>query len=275
MRDFIDYIPLQSIVGRVLPFIPDQYLDESQLLEWASEAMEDLLTYKTYEKALCFTTVTNHIAEIPVGLYGLELIMYKQAVDDIMDISGSIVTTAAPTYSVTTSPIDFLLNSPTSKKWKGLAPSTSIFSLGMMCEGADHNMISMCEHTYSIDIMRRRFLFTFDAGDIAIAYLRAPMNDDGDFLIPNKEYLKRALEAYLMRRVWEVRTNMKEEGAGAMLKHYINEYQLLSAKAVGEQMMPSLTDYANLSNLNKLVREDSKFAFGLGNLGFTERMYFR
>lgn len=274
MRDFINYTPLQSVVGRVLPFIPEQYIDESQLLEWASEAMEELLTYKTYEEALCFTTVTNHIAPIPIGLKGIEMVMYKQTPDDVMELSGGITTMVAPTYDATVSPVDFLMNSTHKKQWKPIAPSTTIFDLGVLCDGYPQ-LVDRCEHKFSIDFMRRRFIFTFDQGDIAIAYVRSPMDDNDDFLIPNKEYIKRALEAYLMRRIWEVRTNMKEEGAGSMLKHYVQEYQLLAAKATGEQMMPSLTDYANLANLNKLVREDGKFAFGLGNLGFTEKMYFR
>jgi hypothetical protein len=43
---------------------------------------------------------------------------------------------------------------------------------------------------------------------------------------------------------------------------------------VGEQLMPSISSYANLGNLNKMVREDNKFAAGLGNLGFTETIFF-
>lgn len=285
MRDLINFIPLDAILTRIYPLMPKEYVTEDNILEWASEAMEELTTYKAYQQKICVTEVINHKVPIPVGLYGLEMILkqvYPEDATDKVDISD--ITTwdsEEPSYAPTESVVDFLINPKILRGWTPLAISDSILDMAVLCNDSPllekpDRLRLRCEHVFSIDFAHRQFVTSFESGKVAIAYLSAPMNDAGQFLIPNNEHLKKAIEAYCMKRIWESRLNHGDDRNFSMRMYlqYSKEYELLSTKTVGEQLMPSLSSYANLRNLNKMVREDSRFAAGLGNLGNQERIYF-
>jgi hypothetical protein len=277
MRDPLDYVPLEAVLGRVFDIFPAEHLNEDKLLEWASQASEEIMTWKIYERALCFIDVENHKAPLPLGMYAIEIVLCKKDFEELSEEDISDITTVSgsfnPSFVIEENVVTFLQSPFLRNKWVPIAPSDTVLSLAVLCEDAPV-LAQACEWTYTIDPFKKQFITNFEKGTLAVAHIRTPMNENGQFLIPNQEHFKNALEAYLKMKIWEWRMNTKEKGSREMYAQYKKEWTELSVKSVGEQMMPSLPDYANTHNQNKMVREDSRFAFGLGNLGFQETIHF-
>jgi hypothetical protein len=236
MRDLINFIPLEAVLARVFPLISNSSLKESHLLEWASQGMEEIQTYKAYERAFCIQEVTNHRALIPKGLYGLEMMMYRLLEDETGGIDSEdlpdVIVQPLDDPTPNSEPINSLFFNYNNNLWQPLPISDSIFDLAFLCDESPlldsfTKSKALCNNTFSIDIKSRTFLTTFDAGFIALAYLRAPMNEEGQFLIPNNEHFKQALETYMLKKVWEFRMNTKEQGAMQMYQMYSQQWELL------------------------------------------------
>lgn len=101
------------------------------------------------------------------------------------------------------------------------------------------------------------------------------MDCDGNFLIPDSEYYKQALRAYIMMRIWEYRMNMKEEGADKLHMNYSNQWSLMKAKATAEVNLPSLDELENIRNIQtRLVPRYRRYFSFFGNLGKEENLNF-
>lgn len=142
-----------------------------------------------------------------------------------------------------------------------------------VCLNNDQLLLSSCVdclHEFSIN----KFMCltsTLKEGTLLISYLTYPEDEDGYALIPNDEDLKEALVYYILYRYWQVRYNMKEEGADTRLKFYQGMWQTMSTKSAGKLNMPSISKLENLKNIqNRLVRKEDGFNTGFSNISSNE-----
>jgi hypothetical protein len=281
MRTPLRTIPLQAVLDDVYAIIKhDHLVDEDDLLLFASQEMEALRIKNNMQRALCFLKVTNHKVQIPIGLYFIESILYnKHPLDLDSDPCMHKVLTSnccdGSNYALTGKCIDsyFSCNSCSNHNWQPLHYNDNIHNRGLLLKNSP-NYGCVCADSFSLDIESRSIFFTFQTGWIALAYLRAPMNNDGDFLIPDAPELKNAISSWVKKCIWEIRMNNGEDRAERMYNLYKQEYSLWHMQAVGEQLMPQIEEYVELNELNRFYRNDSPFAFTLGNLG-NERLHFR
>jgi hypothetical protein len=176
-----------------------------------------------------------------------------------------------PDYNVVNQQLYRFIKPGYRQNWRPLPISTNVFHSSILL-GAPPEFYKNCGHTFSIQ--KGCILTTFCEGTLAIAYKSLPKNEDGEFLIPDFEYVKKALETYMLKRYWQWKLNLREDGAYSMYRMYSQEYELLATKATGELMMPSLIDYQNLRNMNKFIKEDSPFSVALGALNSQELLNF-
>jgi hypothetical protein len=115
----------------------------------------------------------------------------------------------------------------------------------------------------NIDFADNGFVMNFSGKD-----------EDDNWLIVDNEVVKKAIETYCIKKFWEKRMNLKEEGAYNMYQMYGNQYEILAPKATGELMMPDYFEYQNIRNMNKFIKEDSPFSVALGALNNRELMRF-
>lgn len=155
--------------------------------------------------------------------------------------------------------------------WQPLQPSSNSFMKGLLI-GVSSDLYVGCQHTFTI---RKGCIMTsFSEGLIAIAYTGLPTNEQGQYTIPDYEYISEAIECYLKKKYWEWRMNLKEEGAANMYGQYAKEFEILAAKATAQLMMPTLMEYQRLRNMNKFINETSPYAAGTGASNARERLFF-
>lgn len=66
------------MAARVLEFLPKDSISVDKMEEWAYQAYESIAPREIYEVNLQYLVVTNHKAPMPVGLYDLEMIIYRE-----------------------------------------------------------------------------------------------------------------------------------------------------------------------------------------------------
>lgn len=174
-------------------------------------------------------------------------------------------------YNITKDQLYRFNTSNSFNTWKPLPLSNNIFHKVHGMSNIPNDVYKGCNHSFSIH--NGCMTTSFDRGYVVIAYVGIP-KQDGKWMIPDYEVIKKAIETYCLKKYWQWKMNMKEEGAYNLYKIYSSEYELLGPKATGQLMMPDLIQYQNLRNMNKFIKEDSAFSTVMGALNNTEIMDF-
>ena len=272
----VRYVPLESMLKAVYATLDHSILNYNDILEWAYDAMEALEVRYTFQERVEFLSVVNHKAFVPTGLKYVEQILYKLQLnsddeDEIINISrqdqnGNIVPSSI-------SADEFFLSPLISNDWSPLRLASSIFSRTVHC-ATSVNLYAIGEHEYTID-PNGCIITSFDEGFLAIGYLGHPKNAEGKFLVPDERDYRRAVENYILFKHWEVRFNMKEEGADKRMIYYQQQWELFAAKISGDMMMPSIDGMQNLQDqLLRIGQNTGSYFTGFGNLGRRETLNF-
>lgn len=307
----INLVPLKSVNYRVLSVLPKDALSEDQMESWAYEAYEELAPNIVYQTEVEIVDVKNNKANIPQGATKILMILYQEY--DINSNWDSRRASKGPNTKIDIETyknletgdevhketyknvnINYNKNIPVVKhkinenlrayqlynfinpqqvgKWAPLPISTNVF------HGANTNpdlkgILKECGNSFSIQ--HGCIVTSFEVGRLAIAYNSLPKDDNGDFLIPDKEPVKKAIETYIVKRYFQLQMNMGEDGSFSMYKLYTNEFEIFSPKATAALMMPTISDYQNMRNLNKYIKEDSPFSSALGALNNHQHIEFR
>jgi len=313
MSNYINNIrrsSLKAVVGRVLNMLPDDSVSEDDVLEWAYEAYESLAPREVFDVDVAMIQVHNHVGQLPKGLFNLELVLYRD--ETAMKHSGSvpytntetdcevtkefnkgcvtettittIVETSKPVLPVNnvgklvtsnngviTERYTYFNNIIKKARWKPLIPSGNVMHNSILF-GFPADFYTGCTHSFSVK--NNCIVTTFEHGVLAIAFTGLPKDDDDDYLIPDYEFVLKALETHCLRRFWQRKMNVKEEGAGSLYQLYREECELYMPKATAELMKPNMLEYQRYRNMNKFRKEDSPVATMLGALNNREIMYF-
>ena len=274
-------IPLNAVLQPVYAVLRnDTIINSDDILEFAAHALEDIRVYKMCQKSLCFLRVDNYKTKLPLALYGVEAVYYVVDIDCTSEAYNMILsTTTACTSSeaqctVTSNNLSTVYTElgKNTSIWKPLRYNTDGRNLSLFQSNCV-NLAVHCEYSFSFDLQAHSILTTFQKGYLAVVYFRAPMNDEGDFLIPDSPEVIEAIRLYCMKKIWEARMNMREDGAGQIYKEYSQQYEVAFARAVGNMMMPTEQEYLDSHDLKRFFWDMSPFAYGLGNLG-TETVRF-
>ena len=282
----VNLVPLESIVTRVLRVLPKDTVTQDELEEWAYEAYESIAPKEIYEIGVSYQSVYNNTSPIPQGAFRILMVLYKTLengnnncvscgapatqYEDDSKLDGSLYSSDGTTISQL--PLDYIKPSQRNT-WMPLAYSENYFHNSLLAKNSP-NVYTHCEHSFSINARTKCIVTTFSEGYLAIAYTSIPKDDEGNWLIVDTETVKKALETHCLKRYWQLRMNMREDGAIGMYKNYSNEYEMLAPKATAELMMPDFFEYQNLRNMNKFIKEDSPFSVALGALNSRELMKF-
>lgn len=271
------WIPIQSVLEG-LP-ISSELWTERDVLEDAARAMEMIGLVAQYQSDVKLLKVTNHKTLLPKGLVMINQIAFKTDFtinsNDEFDIKKALGIDNEPYMQNSTLWLHTTwIQSPHyQNKWKPLRLSTNTFALAVHQDNCI-NIVAKCDESYTVT-PDGVITTSFKDGYIAISYLRYPMDCDGNFLIPDSEYYKQALRAYIMMRIWEYRMNMKEEGADKLYMNYSNQWSLMKAKATAEINLPSLDELENIRNVQtRLVPRYRRYFSFFGNLGKEENLNF-
>jgi hypothetical protein len=162
----------------------------------------------------------------------------------------------------------------TNGKWLPLRQSTSRFHKSIAC-GLDITA-ECCKHTFSHDPTCNSILVSFEKGWVCMSYQGYPKCDDG-FLIPDIDSgVPQAIEAYLMQKVFEKEMIKGVEGASSLFREYQKQFELLTAKAKGNQKMFDADQYENFrTTLVRLGQHNNTYESGFGNSADFESLILR
>jgi hypothetical protein len=237
----INLIPLDAITGRVLDTLPKDSVSADRIEEWAYEGYENIAPKEIYEIANGYTTVYNHSAPIPEGAFRILMVLYrteepsnnKAGLNDSQvqqELDDDVVINAqSPDYKPTEEDLNLKPMTANKLRWKPLMYTENVFHNSVLDPNSP-NVYAHCNHSFSINARTKCIITSFDCGDLAIAYTRIPRDDDGNWLIPDFEYVKKAIETYCLKRYWQWKMNLKDDGAIGMYRLYSNEWSYLHQK---------------------------------------------
>lgn len=272
----IENIPLSAALADVYSIVDGNTISETDVLEWASQALRSLKAKQLYESTTSFIEVINHKAKLPIGVKIIEQIFYKDNFtgDDIDSIE--VYTSNANDFAVTKSNSDFMQSPYYQNHWKALRLATSTFhNQVVLKDSPNFNCTCGCEGEYSIN-KNNCVITSFESGYIAVSYLRFPMNDEGEFLIPDDINILKSIKNYVLMKIWEKRYNFKEEGAAPRYQHYLRMWEITRASTIGSIMMFSIDEWENFKQQNLRIGSNTNTYYnGFGNLAKQENIHFR
>ena len=265
------FISINSIVPDILDTTDESLFSIADAIEFASKAMAQLDIYETYEEAVSIVRVDNYQASLPYGLLQVNQILYKR--DFKFTEKDECECKAANKVYKDFSAKYFIHCDYVSQNWAPLRASTNAFLVSVLCPNSP-NLITSCQYEYTI-LPSGKIVTSFKEGWIIIAYLRAPMDEDGHFLIPDDEELIQALRTYIMYRLWEKRWNMKEDGSRERFEYYRNQWGMYKGMIRGKFKLPSADQWQNIIEYsNTLMPKRNRYYKYFGTLGTPDKTYF-
>ena len=107
------------------------------------------------------------------------------------------------------------------------------FSTQIHCSGCPNLSCFDCEHTYNVT-PNGEIVTDFKEGVVCVAYKSIPLDNEGLVMIPDDPDIRKAINAYVSAKHWELRWNMKEQGSGERYQTFLNVAEKLMAKVKGK-----------------------------------------
>lgn len=259
-------IPVNSVLKDVYFLTREHNVLEDMVMEFAIRGMEFMSTYKTYERAVCILHVENNTAKYPLGMLGIEGVLYTRkhlGPEDIHVILTADVESKHVDYNKEHRLIDDditfklapfrQLQFGDNHGWQHLPISVNAFDRSILCAPEPAGL--SCGDWWMPDNPNNRIITSFENGMIAVAYLRYPQDDEGNFLIPDNPIVHEALESYVFYKIYQRLWHASVQGAESKVRYYGEKWQLLSAAAVGELSKLSLPEYINLAKQNRFFKD--------------------
>jgi len=262
---------IKSVLFELERIIPKEFYNENRLIEDCMKAVDKIGAVVTYEQKVKFIKVENYKAYIPLDCLQIIQIAYKNNFElsntDIISLAETshdcvgcgeeVVSTN--TFDINNITSSTLINSSYyHQNWTALRLSTNSFAMSVHCDNCV-NIGNTCQYEYSVS-PDGTMTFNFQTGYICVAYYGYPVDCDGIPMIPDDEDYKEALKDYCLMLSWELRWNMKEEGADSRYIKYQQLWGLMKAKAVASIRMSDEAEADNLMHISlKLIPNTRRF----------------
>lgn len=259
------FISIRAVLSNLASTFPKDLWDEDNVIEWAAFALQTIGVYTQLEPKIAFVQIKNHRAKLPAGLVVLEQVAYnaKRNVtpENLNELKAEL---RIPTESYYNGFIDLT----TRYNYVPMRKATSPFSLQKACEdckdiypaGLEYTLLpNGCIHT------------SVNKGDACVAYMQYPVDENGDFLIPDDVEVITAIRYYVSMMLWELRMNMKEEGAAQMFDRYLGLWETHKTKVVGKLLMPDIDTMQNIKDMtDRFFPASNRYFSFFGNLASME-----
>jgi len=248
-----NYVSIKSVLHELAITIDDRYWNETTILEWATRALRQTNLELKLEQVPVILEVCEHKATLPSDLKYLVQVVYKVTSLDSNAAEAVIEDLQLPENSE-------LLTSTTiipPFKWAAMRQATNPFH-NSIC--LDERLTHCADCKYEFSVSPSLVLTTnMRNGTIMVSYLRYPLDEEGNALMPDDETLKEAIFHYVLYRYWVSKYQMKEEGAESRVKFHLDMWSTLSKKARNIDL-PDTSTMENLMNIrNRLVHRSRRF----------------
>lgn len=264
------FISIKTALIDVFDTVDENIISTNEILEWASKAMGQIGAYESHEQAIVIKAVENYQTWLPKGTLQVNQILYKlnfEFTSEDMEHTRFVNDIYKKFHE------QFYIRDPYYERyWKPLRASTNSFVLSVLCDNSP-NLQTNCEQEYTI-LPNGKIVTSFEKGYIIISYMRAPIDDDGYFLIPNDDELVEALRFYVLSRLWEKRWNRKEEGASEKFQYYTTKWGIYKTMLRGKLKLPTSDQMQNIIEYSQSLLPKSKRYYSyFGTLGVPDTTF--
>ena len=276
------YVSVLSVVEDIHSMIPSSDWDEDSIIEWVLKGYRSLDLNTKFENHVVFIKIEEHTGMLPLDTIHINQMFYRkyptrQTTEELIEAMAEItgITPDKPFYKHMFYKYEFLerltkINCFVNH-YKPLQRSSSTFGVEPCHDGVVPN--SGCLDLYQVN----NFVITttFKEGCIVLSYKRYFKDENGYDMIPDNEKLKQALFHFAMFRHSLSRAMAKEEGMMNMAEYHRSRFNLLSAQAKGQLMLPDIDTMENLKNANqRLVPRANFYDRAFSNLSNKENINF-
>jgi len=266
------FISIKTVFSDILDTVDENIISMSDVIEWASKAMGQMDLYESHENAIAIKKVEDFQTWLPKGTLQVNQIAYKldfkfdnNDVEYYSRFTDQVYKDFSDKYLMK---YDYF-----NRFWAPLKVATSSFILTVLCENSP-NLVTNCEHEYTI-LPSGKIVTSFKEGYIIISYMRAPMDEEGYFLIPNDDELVEALRFYVLTRSWEKRWNRKEDGAGEKFQYYSMKWGIYKNMIKGKFKLPTSDQYQNIIEYStSLLPKTKRYYNYFGTLGSPDKTFY-
>jgi len=297
------YSSAKKIIAKLNRNYPDLEWSDNDIIEWVGEALGLIGAIGLYEEAVAFIEVKNHQCGLPCGIHQIIQIArnMQYTEEDTVNtgtLPGTVVVEEAEEekYPV---PIDcygkpitgvelayyrpyfdlkyeyeaWMNSNAYTQSYVPVRLTENSFFGSLVCNDVEEKPYqNSCEYEYSIVPSAGILRFSFESGQIAMAYRRQPTDDEGYPMIPDHESYEAAMQAYAIFRKMSQRFYSSREGSVSQLQKSEQDWQWYCGQAAAVTMMPSGVDEnQNLMDIKQqfLPRQHRYYGF-FGKLAQTE-----
>ena len=259
---------VRAVINR-LSLDKSQY-EEDDIIEWIINGLDIMNIKKAYQQEAILIEVNNHKAILPCDLIQIEMVtmpldscIISQKDEEELSSCGCSIgynkdyieqVNSNYNFKVINNYSKFIDTNYFKKNFQILKLNNLPFAGKFHCDTCP-NISSNCDITYSLS--PNGYITTpFEHGVICLAYIKYAKDENDEYIIPDNEDLIQALANWCMAKHWELRMNMKEEGAYNMYELYINKAQNLFQKVRGIFMTKSF----NFNEWKNIVFKNIKWA---------------
>lgn len=280
----ISYTSINSVLYDLSTTIPEQYWNETVMLEWAYKALHKINMHTKYHQTVAILQVESHKAQLPKDLKYITQIVYREELtdydvtffQDLMNITSDSWNPTSLHMSNTTGLPSKAVNALfaySKTYWKPLRLSSNPFvktihsDISLFTEGTWDYLCPQCAHEYTVD-PDLCLTTTLKDGYLLVSYLRMPTCVDGSIMIPDDEDVKEAIFHYVLYRYFLKRSFLKEEGAEQQRDWHLLRFETLKIKASGKAHQPSIDQLENIkAERDHLVPKGNRYSGMFSQLG--------
>ena len=305
-------------INRILSKIKRDYalddLNETDLIEWAGEALEFISSFTTYNETVGFLTVKNHQIELPKYLHSIIQVAKNNCYSCLSENDNNSINLCPSTVieamekecpSVNSEPYKPVCldceGKPLSgvevayyrpyfdlvyeyEGWNNSKLHKSCFSPiklatnnlfnNLVCEEANKSIYLNCKDEYSI-VSNNTIRFSFAEGQVAISYLKQELDSEGYPMIPDNVESIVAITKYIILKVSERNFYSNREGSESRLQYADKDWQWYCRQAKNKNTEFTIDDYENLlQQRSYLIPNNKHYDNFFGNLSTKENRSF-
>lgn len=261
----MNYTSIKNVLFNLSTLIPESEWNERYFLEWCLRGLRSVHIEKAFTTKVSKLSVLNHKASLPNDYQYVVMAAIKpcENAEDVSDYikeeinllseedNPAMQHMAEPEHIVDRIQSLYLQNT----SYRAMKRATSPFMQAIHCTD-DFWTCTTCSEDYEIT-PDGAMTTSAKYGIVLLSYLTYPTTDDGDFLIPDYEPLKDAIEAYCMYRFYAAKAVGASDASFLKVReereYWLAKFNNLSMAAMNLNL-PDLDTMENMSNLrNRLV----------------------
>lgn len=303
----MNFTTVDRILARVYKYIKSTDIAESDVIEWAGQALDLLKTPEIQEEAVKFLKVKNHEAELPNGFQMvLQIAKYNKDEDDIkkdctkeVDVSevdlecpdccgecGLIdylycdwSCTYRPFFDMQWQYIDWTVSTYYKEYFTPVRLANHTLFNTIVCKEKVMYEADCCgpdEYTI-VGTTEKKLRFSFKEGNVALSYIRSAVDKETGYpLVPDHEQHLSAINYFILWKIAELLDWNGREGYGSKAEKNMQLWLKYAKQAKNFAKMPkSIDQFQNLlEQSHYLIPRTNRYYGYFGSLGKAENRRF-